>query len=137
MGNMSCLHSGDEGMSHAHFKTAIPIRRYRIGNYAATLLSNCETTDTEIEYAHALVIYQLIGESQTARPALIISSETNANARHEGYYFLCSLAQEHHNYGASPDWADLHKFEKAALQLAEQMLEVPEPAMILSDHEVR
>jgi hypothetical protein len=122
-------------MAQPHFKTAIPVRRYRIGNYAATLLSNCETTDSEIEYAHALVIYQLMGESQTARPALVISSETNPDARNQGYYFLCSLAQEHHNYGASPDWADLHKFEKAALQLAAQMLETSEPPQILVDHE--
>lgn len=122
-------------MSLQHFRQANSIRRYRIGNYAATLLSNYESTDNEIEYAHALVIYQLIGESQTARPALVISSETNPDARKEGYYFLCSLAQEHHNYGASKDWADLHKFEKAALQLAGQMLDIPEPPLIMADHE--
>jgi hypothetical protein len=122
-------------MSQPHFKTAIPIRRYRIGNYAATLLSNCETTSKEIEYAHALVVYQLIGETQTARPALVISSETNPDADNEGYYFLCSLAKEYHNYGASPDWADLDKFEKAALQLAAKMLEVPEPPFVLADHQ--
>lgn len=119
-----------------HLKYATPIRRYRLGNYMATLLSECQTTDAQIEYAHALVIYQLLGVAQTAKPALVISSETNTSARKEGYYFLCSFAHEHRNYGASQDWANLEKFESAALQLAGQMLEVSEPPQVLAEHRV-
>jgi hypothetical protein len=119
-----------------YLKYATPVRRYRLGNYMATLLSECQTTDSQLEYAHVLVIYQLTGEAQTAKPALVIASETNPNVRDEGYYFLCSFASEHRNYGASHDWADLDKFESAALQLAGQMLEVSEPPQVLANHHI-
>ena len=117
-----------------NLKSANPVRRYRIGNFMATLLSDCQTTDDQVEYAHALVIYQLTGESQTAKPALVISSETNPSARKEGYYFLCSFVHTHRNYGASQDWGDLGKFETAALQLAGQLLQVKDAPEVLADH---
>jgi hypothetical protein len=119
-----------------YLKYASPVRRYRLGNYMATLLSDCQTTDEQIEYAHVLVIYQVTSDAQTAKPALVISSETNPSARDDGYYFLCSFAHEHRNYGASQDWADLNKFESAALQLARQMLEVNEPPQVLAGHQI-
>jgi hypothetical protein len=117
-----------------HLKYAHPVRRYSIGDYAATLLSDCETTSDVIDYAHVLVVYQIITSTATATPALVIASETNTNLQKDGFYFLCTFASEHRNYGASQDWGDLEKFEKAALQLAGQVLEVQDPPTLIKDH---
>lgn len=116
---------------------AIPIRRYHIGNFVGTLLSHCETHNPQRQYAHALVIYQLIGNSQTARPALVISAQQTQD-EFAGEYSLVSSSVDGDstNHGASQHWVDCNKFEIEALKLAAQLLNIEEEPIIMAEHQL-
>jgi hypothetical protein len=97
------------------------------------LLTDIEA-DSQIEYAHLLVVF----EQGQQDPVGFISSEAKGNPtellkelgledieveQDDGpSHFLCAFTPTgHHNFNASNDWADLSKFEHAALELISRL----------------
>ncbi len=92
------------------------------GNHTAYLLDDIESTGV-IEYLFILAVY----DDLRSRPCLYIASEVNANAEETGggsHYLGLFPGDGHENHGSSDNWADIEKFEKAAIQLATQYLTV-------------
>src|SRR5215467_2028838 len=99
-----------------HIKSARQLRRYRLGNYQALLFDQCEAVGP-IRYLYVLVIFQ---EGERT-PTLFVASEESdmPPALSPSPPFLGLFgADGHHNFGTSPDWADLEAFTARALQLA-------------------
>lgn len=103
-------------------KSARRVREHVVGrDLGAVLLTDIEPDDrSRVRYAHLLVVFRR-GERD---PIAFISSEIAAaeNAQ-DGSHFLCAfLANGRKNQGANDAWADVDKFERAALQWLPQLL---------------
>jgi hypothetical protein len=101
---------------------ATPVKRISLpsGKHTAILLDNIESKGS-IEYRIILAVFN----DQTREPCLFVASEVNAMAKElgGGSHFLGLFPGDGHmNYGDSDDWADMGKFEKAAVELAIQHL---------------
>jgi hypothetical protein len=111
--------------------SARPIRRRLVGNdHLAVLLTDIES-DSRIKYAHILVVY---GRDRQTPIAYISSESARASADltarllgltrlpESASHFLSAFTKLGHlNFGLSNDWADLDKFEAAALELVERL----------------
>lgn len=117
-------------------KSARRVREHQLGPaHSAVLLTDIQG-DSDIEYAHLLVIFA----SGQQDPIAFISSEVKGDPRDilkklglddldvaddeedTGSHFLCAFTEEgHRNFGASNDWADLEKFERGALELVDRL----------------
>jgi hypothetical protein len=116
-------------------KSARRVREHRLGpSHTAVLLTDVQGEST-IEYAHLLVIFATGQED----PIAFISSEAKgdptsileelglddidvAEDEDGGSHFLCAFTSHgHQNFGAGDDWADLEKFEQAALELTNRL----------------
>ena len=75
-------------MSKPAFKTAIPKRRYKLGEFSIVVLGEVESED-DIDYQYILAVVQ----GQDPEPGLYITAEKSGNARgrvfdacqHEGW----------------------------------------------------
>jgi hypothetical protein len=117
------------------FKAARPVREHALGaRHSAVLLTDVEPDPaSRIRYAHLLVVFR----SGQADPIAFISAEEakvgNEELKEmglddldfgpsEGSHFLCAFVEDgHQNFGASDDWGDLAKFERAALDLVNRL----------------
>jgi hypothetical protein len=123
-------------------KSARTARRYDAGGYQAALLTDIEA-EGSIEYQYIVAVF----ERGVRDPCLFVTSERNdpeeaaAFLRElgmeppdvesdEGSHFLCVFDDRgHSNLGPSDDWADIGRFEQAALRIvAERFGETPRPA---------
>ena len=100
-------------------------------------MTDIENAGSGITYAHLLVVF----EKGRDAPIAIISSEAAATDDEfmkklgidpadvpptEGSHFLCAFVEDgHQNFGYSNDWADLDKFERAALDLVAKLKLAP------------
>jgi hypothetical protein len=123
-------------------RSAHTARRYRAGGYEAALLTDIEA-EGSIEYEYIVAVF----EPGVRDPFLLVTSERNdpeeatAVLRElgmetqdfdgdDGSHFLCVFDESgHSNLGPSDDWADIDRFEEAALRIvAERLGETPRPA---------
>src|SRR3954465_4912475 len=110
-------------------KNARPVYRYRIGNYVAVIVTDCESIGM-IQYTHVLFLL----EAGQAQPIFAVAAEMNnlSIARGQTDLFLGVFANNRHeNHGTSPDWADLNKFSARALQIVVERFNVTEPPELL------
>jgi hypothetical protein len=109
------------------FESARRVRIHNLGLYHLAVLLTDIKHALRVKYAHLLVVVDV----RKGIPVAVISSEKQPDlgrpgnlpkkADH-GSHFLCAFIGEmHFNYGASDDWADIDKFEKAALKLVERL----------------
>jgi hypothetical protein len=96
---------------------ATPVKRIPLpsGKHTAILLDNIESKGS-VQYRFILAVFS----DQTREPCLFVTSEVNAMAKElgGGSHFLGLFPGDGHmNYGDSDDWADMEKFEKAAVEL--------------------
>jgi hypothetical protein len=92
------------------------VREHIVGpKHTAVLLTDVESSG-QVEYEHLLVLFE-VGRQD---PIAFISSEVKDDLFEEkrGSHYLCAfIGDEHSNFGESDDWADLDRFEEAALDL--------------------
>ena len=124
-------------------KSARRVREHRLsGTLSAVLMTDIVSESRLIAYRHLLVVCK----SNVPEPVAYISAEARAplvtrfrqftaasgavfpdfdlpDDRGLGSHYLCTfVAGRHGNCGASDDWADLDKFERAALELVPTLL---------------
>ncbi|MBK1693772.1 hypothetical protein CKO09_03325 [Chromatium weissei] len=100
-------------------KTAIPKRRYQIGNYTASLLGEIDSGDQH-RYRYILA-WVVTGERE---PVLYVCAEqTRPNERENGAYLLRVVSEGMTDVlDTSDGWGDLEVFAEQALNLGMQML---------------
>jgi hypothetical protein len=105
--------------------TARWVRRYQLGPYRAVLLTECKSVG-QIHYTHVLYIF-----GDESRPVLAVTAEYSDDAGKDGQRFLTVFYKGvHYNCGLSLEWADLELFERKALQLAAEQLEISDPPIL-------
>lgn len=100
-------------------KTALPKRRYQIGDYAATLLGEIES-DNDRRYRFILALVPM-GEQE---PVLYVTSElAPADRRGEGTHDLRVISASLTDVLDTADrWESLDQFADQAIDLAQQVL---------------
>lgn len=100
-------------------KTALPKRRYQIGDHAATLLGEIESDD-ERHYRYILALVPM-GEQE---PVIYVTSEqAPAERRGEGAYDLRVISPSLTDVLDTADrWESLDQFADQAVDLAQQVL---------------
>ena len=97
---------------------AIPLQRYRVGEYGATLLGEVESGDG-IAYRFILAFVE---EGQT-QPAFFVCCEKNRPRQGEGEYRLRVVSRAMSEVlGASDVWKDADVFVSEGLKLGMQAL---------------
>ncbi len=101
---------------------ATPVKQIPLatGKHTALLLDNIESKGS-VEYRFILVVF----DDESGKPCLFVASEVNVMAEEPegGSHSLgLFLGGGHASLGSSDDWADIWKFEKAAVELANQQL---------------
>ncbi len=112
-------------------KDARPVRRYRIGTYLATLLTDCVSAG-HTQYAHVLIVFK----EGIPQPCFAVASEVNQmrglGLKESDSHFLGVFPGDmHHNLGASKEWADLEVFARKALELTAGHLAVTQTPEVL------
>lgn len=100
-------------------KTALPKRRYQIGDHAATLLGEIDSAD-ERSYRFILALVPM-GEQE---PVLYVTSElAPAERRGQGAYDLRVISAHLSDVLDTADrWESLDQFADQAIDLAQQVL---------------
>lgn len=100
-------------------KTALPKRRYQIGDHAATVLAEIESDDGR-RY-HFILAMVPMGEQE---PVLYVTSEqAPADRRGEGAYDLRVISSSLTDVLDTADrWENLDQFADQAIDLAQQVL---------------
>lgn len=100
-------------------KTALPKRRYQIGDHAATVLGEIESDDQR-SYRYILALVPM-GEQE---PVLYVTSEqAPAERRGEGAYDLRVISTSLTDVLDTADrWESLDQFADQAIDLAQQVL---------------
>jgi hypothetical protein len=99
-------------------KTAIPKRRYQIGDFGVSLLGDIESGD-RCDYLHILAFVQT-GQTQ---PALYICAERSGAGRGDGRYQLRVINEVMSEVvDTGEKWADLDSFAEQGLALGVQAL---------------
>lgn len=96
------------------YKSAKVLRRYDLGDYAATLYGAIVPRGY-IAYGHILEVV----DKTSGLPCLHVASELNAagGVHGLGSHYLCLYPGDGHiNLGCSDSWADEDKFARAALK---------------------
>lgn len=97
--------------------TAIPKRRYQLGEFVAVVLGEVESKDSE-EYRYVMA---LVPEGQQ-QPIFYVSSVRNRSGDEGSHRLRAASAQMTRDLGASDDWSRLDDFCEEALQVARQAL---------------
>jgi hypothetical protein len=108
-------------MESPKIKTAIPKRRYAIGDFGAVLLGEVESGDSNrYEYIFALV------RGGEVQPCLYITSErTKRSERERGSHRLRLIGDGGSEViGVSDQWRDANAFVEQALKLATNALQL-------------
>lgn len=103
-------------MSKPAFKTAIPKRRYKLGEFSIVVLGEVESED-DIDYQYILAVVQ----GQDPEPGLYVTSE-KAATRGEGYSMRVSMKDGAEVIGSSAEWGSLDPFIDEALGIVSRLL---------------
>ena len=103
-------------MSKLAFKTAIPQRRYKLGEFSIVVLGEVESED-DIDYQYILAVVQ----GQDTEPGLYVSSEKAAMPG-DGYTMRVSMRDGAEVVGSSAEWGSLDPFVDEALGIVSRVL---------------
>ena len=98
------------------FKTAIPKRRYKLGEFTIVVLGEIESSDG-IDYRYILAVVQ----GQDPEPGLYITAEKSV-APAGGYSMRVAMKDGAEVIGSSADWGSLDPFVDEALGVVSRML---------------
>ncbi len=109
-------------MNAPHFTTAIPKRRYQIGDFSAVVLGDVESSDdNSYRYIFAMV---LDGSSEPSFYVLSIHRPSS-----DGDYLLKVIAPNmERELDTSDAWRDLDIFTDQAISLAQQVMGLKDEA---------
>lgn len=109
-------------MNAPQFATAIPKRRYQIGDYSVVVLGDVESTDgVDYRYIFAMV------QDGTSNPSFYVLSIHSPGA--EGDYLLKVVAPNmDKELDKSDAWRDLDIFSEQAISLAQQVMGLKDEA---------
>lgn len=94
------------------------VRTVRVGPYNAYLQRDLRVQRGHVHYEYVLAAI----DRRIKKITFFITSERNTEPV-GGSHFLCMFIEDNHvNFGASDDWADLDKFEAAALKLINHII---------------
>ncbi len=113
-------------MAVPQIRTAIPQRRYQLGEFMVSVLGDVESSDG-IEYRYIMAVAR---ESEP-QPQLFVSAERNGNGA--GWQLRVSMAQGSQSLGGDEGLRDLDRFTTAGLEVVRKMLalEDEEPYRLL------
>lgn len=103
-------------MSRPGFKTAIPKRRYKLGEFSIVVLGEVESGN-DIDYKYILAVVQ----GQDPEPGLYITAEKAAAAKGD-YAMRVIMRDGAEVIGTSPDWGRLDPFVEEALRIVSRLL---------------
>ena len=106
-------------MAGPSISTAIPLRRFQLGDFQAVVLGEIESPDP-VRYRYILA---LLRAGQT-KPEFFVTCEQNPRAqRTAGSHRLRVISSAFdEDMGSSDDWADLDRFAEKAVALAAHVL---------------
>lgn len=104
-------------MSMPQIGTAIPKRRYQLGEFTAVVLGDVESRDGE-EYRYVMA---LVPEGQR-QPIFYVSAVRNRIDKEGSHRLRVASAQMTQDMGAADGWSNLDNFCGDALQVARQAL---------------
>ena len=103
-------------MSRPGFKTAIPKRRYKLGEFSIVVLGEIESVDgTDYKYILAVV------QGQDPEPGLYITAEKTAVPTGE-YSMRIMMRDGAEVIGSSTEWGSVDPFVDEALGIVSRML---------------
>jgi hypothetical protein len=107
--------------------TAIPRKRYRVGEYQAVLLGDIESPDP-VRYRYILALVR----GGASAPDLFVIAEKNPRSQaREGSHRLRVVSEQfNEDLGSSDDWNDAEMFAAEGLRVAARLLGLgtePEP----------
>jgi len=103
-------------VSKPGFKTAIPMRRYKLGEFTIVVLGEIEGSDG-IDYHYILAVVQ----GQDPEPGLYITAE-KAVAPAGGYSMCIAMKDGAEVIGSSAEWGNLDPFVEEALGIVSRVL---------------
>jgi hypothetical protein len=103
-------------VSKPAFKTAIPKRRYKLGEFSIVVLGEVESED-DVDYQYILAVVQ----GQDPEPGLYITAEKPATPS-EGYSMRVSMKDGAEVVGSSAEWGSLDPFIDEALGIVSRVL---------------
>ena len=103
-------------VSKPGFKTAIPMRRYKLGEFTIVVLGEIESSDG-IDYRYILAVVQ----GQDPEPGLYITAEKSADPAGE-YSMRIAMKDGAEVIGSSTEWGNLDPFVNEALGIVSKVL---------------
>ena len=107
-------------MSIPIIQTAIPRRRYQLGEFNVTVLGDIESPDP-VRYRFIMAI----SRDPDPKPGIFISA---AHAGNAGFSMTVSMADGAQSLGDSSRWGELDLFVEDALAVASRMLNLSDEA---------
>jgi len=105
-------------VSKPGFKTAIPRRRYKMGEFTIVVLGEIESND-DIAYQYILAVIQ----GQDTEPGLYITAE-KAAVPPGGYSMRVIMEGGSEVIGSSAEWGSLDPFVEEALVIVSKVLDL-------------
>jgi len=117
-------------MERPNFRTAIPKRRYRLGEFTITILGEIDSEEI-VEYQYILAVVRE-GDSQ---PGMYLTAEKRqaGQKRMSDYEMRLIMQDGTQVVGTSEHWKELEIFAKDALQMVQTILNLQdeEPRQLL------
>lgn len=106
-------------MDAPRFRTAIPLRRYRLGEYLATVLGDIDSSDGR-EYTYILAMVM----EGSRNPRLYVTLEPNrGEAKRKGSHRMRVIGERlNEDLGSNDKWRDVLQFSASALSVAMHLL---------------
>ena len=97
--------------------TAIPRRRYRLGEFSLVVLGEIESND-ERDYRYIMAVVQ----GDDPQPGIYLTAERNREAGNSGFDMRLVMRDGEDVIGSSADWQDLDAFTDEAIRIVSQIL---------------
>lgn len=101
-------------MNKPAFTTAVPLRRYRFGEFTLTVLGEIESSDS-IRYAYIMAVIQ----GENPEPGIYLTAEQCDNAHYE---MRLVMYDGEEILGCSEQWGDLDVFIEEAVGVVSKIL---------------
>lgn len=113
------------------------VSRYTLGAYIVVFVTDCES-EGMIKYLHVAFVYLPDPVNLENKPQVVMAVAAERSSALEtimsdnsSYFLGVFPGSGHMNLGASPDWGDLTKFTKRALEVIADQLKVDKPPVYI------
>lgn len=106
-------------MSKPGIVTAIPKRRYRLGEFSLAVLGEIESNDNR-NYRYIMAVVQ----GDDPEPGLYLTAESSRETGHNRYDMRLVMRDGEDIIGSSEDWHDVEVFTEEAIGIVSQILKL-------------